>query len=239
MLDLAREKAARPGRRRVRFEWADALQLPYDEGRFDAVTVGFGVRNFADLRSAACARWRASCRPGGRLVILEFTQPARPPFSTFYSLWFDRHRAGARASLPDNSGGLRLPARVGAQLSRPARPGREDGRRRLAAHPLDRPRRAASSPSTAASQGSSDPPLRRAAAGHGGARRLQSLAAGAARTGGGDAARAGRRPRRGAGRRRGDDARGRRQAPAADAGAALRGRRRRRGGGAGGEPRSS
>ena len=29
-------------------------------------------------------------RPGGRLVVLEFTKPVRPPFSTFYSLWFDR-----------------------------------------------------------------------------------------------------------------------------------------------------
>ena len=49
MLDLAREKAAARGAGGVRFEWADALQLPYDAGRFDAVTVGFGVRNFADL----------------------------------------------------------------------------------------------------------------------------------------------------------------------------------------------
>ena len=49
MLDLAREKAAARGADGVRFEWADALQLPYDAGRFDAVTVGFGVRNLADL----------------------------------------------------------------------------------------------------------------------------------------------------------------------------------------------
>ena len=46
-LDLAGEKAA-GGVAGVRFEWADALELPYDSGRFDAVTVGFGVRNFAD-----------------------------------------------------------------------------------------------------------------------------------------------------------------------------------------------
>src|SRR5262249_45705836 len=47
MLDLAREKAARRGAEGVRFEWADALNLPYDAARFDAVAVGFGVRNFS------------------------------------------------------------------------------------------------------------------------------------------------------------------------------------------------
>jgi demethylmenaquinone methyltransferase/2-methoxy-6-polyprenyl-1,4-benzoquinol methylase len=89
MLDLAREKAARAGADSVRFEWADALQLPYDAGSFDAVTVGFGVRNFAD-RSRGIAEMTRVLRPGGRLVILEITRPARPPLSAFYSLWFDR-----------------------------------------------------------------------------------------------------------------------------------------------------
>jgi demethylmenaquinone methyltransferase/2-methoxy-6-polyprenyl-1,4-benzoquinol methylase len=89
MLDLAREKAAGHGASGVRFEWADALSLPYDDGRFDAVTVGFGVRNLSDL-DAGLAEMRRVLRPGGRLVILEITQPTRPPLSTFYSLWFDR-----------------------------------------------------------------------------------------------------------------------------------------------------
>jgi demethylmenaquinone methyltransferase/2-methoxy-6-polyprenyl-1,4-benzoquinol methylase len=88
MLDLAREKAARRGAP-VRFEWADALQLPYDDDRFDAVTVGFGIRNFAD-RDKGLREMARILKPGGRLVILEFTEPRRPPFSTFYSLWFDR-----------------------------------------------------------------------------------------------------------------------------------------------------
>jgi demethylmenaquinone methyltransferase/2-methoxy-6-polyprenyl-1,4-benzoquinol methylase len=89
MLDLAREKAADRGVESARFEWADALQLPYDDDRFDAVTVGFGVRNFAD-RDKGLREMARVLKPGGRLVILEFTEPTRPPFSTFYSLWFDR-----------------------------------------------------------------------------------------------------------------------------------------------------
>jgi demethylmenaquinone methyltransferase/2-methoxy-6-polyprenyl-1,4-benzoquinol methylase len=89
MLDLAREKAAKRDVAGLRFEWADALQLPYDPDRFDAVTVGFGVRNFAD-RDAGLREMSRVLKPGGRLVILEFTEPRRPPFSTFYSLWFDR-----------------------------------------------------------------------------------------------------------------------------------------------------
>lgn len=89
MLDLAREKAETRGSESVRFEWADALNLPYGDGRFDAVTVGFGVRNFAD-RERGLREMARVLKPGGRLVILEFTEPRRPPFSTFYSLWFDR-----------------------------------------------------------------------------------------------------------------------------------------------------
>jgi demethylmenaquinone methyltransferase/2-methoxy-6-polyprenyl-1,4-benzoquinol methylase len=89
MLDLAREKASAKGANGVRFEWADALALPYDGERFDAVTVGFGVRNLADLDRGLREMARV-LKPGGRLVILEITQPTRPPLSIFYSLWFDR-----------------------------------------------------------------------------------------------------------------------------------------------------
>jgi demethylmenaquinone methyltransferase/2-methoxy-6-polyprenyl-1,4-benzoquinol methylase len=89
MLDLAREKAAARGAAGVRFEWADALALPYDGGRFDAVTVGFGVRNLADLDRGLREMARV-LKPGGRVVILEIVQPHRPPLSLFYSLWFDR-----------------------------------------------------------------------------------------------------------------------------------------------------
>ncbi len=73
----------------IRFEWGDALELPYDDASFDAVTVGFGVRNLADLDRGISEMARV-LKPGGRLVILEITVPRRKPLSTFFSIWFDR-----------------------------------------------------------------------------------------------------------------------------------------------------
>jgi demethylmenaquinone methyltransferase/2-methoxy-6-polyprenyl-1,4-benzoquinol methylase len=89
MLELARGKAEERSLSQVNFEWADALELPYPDGAFDAVTVGFGARNLADLDRGLGELARV-LKPGGRLVILEITQPRRPPLSVFYSLWFDR-----------------------------------------------------------------------------------------------------------------------------------------------------
>ena len=89
MLELANAKALERGYPDVTFEWADALELPYSDSSFDTVTVGFGVRNLADLDRGAGEMARV-LRPGGRLVILEITQPRKPPLSTFFSLWFDR-----------------------------------------------------------------------------------------------------------------------------------------------------
>jgi demethylmenaquinone methyltransferase/2-methoxy-6-polyprenyl-1,4-benzoquinol methylase len=102
MLDLARDKATGRGADGVRFEWADALELPYDGERFDAVTVGFGVRNLADLDRGLREMARV-LKPGGRAVILEITTPTRPPLSFFYSLWFDRivPLLGALSSNPE------------------------------------------------------------------------------------------------------------------------------------------
>jgi demethylmenaquinone methyltransferase/2-methoxy-6-polyprenyl-1,4-benzoquinol methylase len=89
MLEIARRKARGRGVPQLRFEWADALELPYDDASFDAVTVGFGVRNLGSLQRGLEEMSRV-LKPGGRLVILEITHPRRPPLSTFYSLWFDR-----------------------------------------------------------------------------------------------------------------------------------------------------
>ena len=84
MLELARAKAPD-----VRFETANALDLPYDDGEFDAAAVGFGARNFADLPRGLAEMARV-VRPGGRVVVLEITTPRRPPLSWFFRVWFDR-----------------------------------------------------------------------------------------------------------------------------------------------------
>jgi demethylmenaquinone methyltransferase/2-methoxy-6-polyprenyl-1,4-benzoquinol methylase len=84
MLELAREKAPA-----IEFVQGNALELPYPAGSFDAVTVGFGARNFSDLERGLGELARVT-RPGGRVVILEITTPQRPPLSWFFRLWFDR-----------------------------------------------------------------------------------------------------------------------------------------------------
>ncbi len=73
----------------LRFEWGDALQLPYDDDSFDAATVGFGARNFSDL-GRGLAEMARVVRPGGRVVVLEMTTPTKPPLSIFYRVWFDQ-----------------------------------------------------------------------------------------------------------------------------------------------------
>jgi demethylmenaquinone methyltransferase/2-methoxy-6-polyprenyl-1,4-benzoquinol methylase len=88
MLAIARRKASERGLT-VRFQPANALELPFADNEFDAATVGFGVRNFSDLDRGLREMTRV-VRPGGRVVILEMTTPQRPPLSTFFSLWFDR-----------------------------------------------------------------------------------------------------------------------------------------------------
>jgi demethylmenaquinone methyltransferase/2-methoxy-6-polyprenyl-1,4-benzoquinol methylase len=84
MLERARAKAPQ-----LRFEHANALDLPYADGTFDAATVGFGARNFSDL-TVGLAEMARVVRPGGRVVVLEITTPQRPPLSWFYRVWFDR-----------------------------------------------------------------------------------------------------------------------------------------------------
>jgi demethylmenaquinone methyltransferase/2-methoxy-6-polyprenyl-1,4-benzoquinol methylase len=90
MLERARTKAHRGGTAVTpTFEWGDALELPYAEDSFDAVTVGFGARNFDDLAAGLREMVRV-VRPEGRVVVLEITTPTRQPLSLFYGVWFDR-----------------------------------------------------------------------------------------------------------------------------------------------------
>jgi demethylmenaquinone methyltransferase/2-methoxy-6-polyprenyl-1,4-benzoquinol methylase len=84
MLSRARVKAPN-----LEWQQANALQLPYETDQFDAVTVGFGARNFSELDRGLAEMVRV-VRPGGRVVVLEITTPTRPPLSSFFRLWFDR-----------------------------------------------------------------------------------------------------------------------------------------------------
>jgi demethylmenaquinone methyltransferase/2-methoxy-6-polyprenyl-1,4-benzoquinol methylase len=90
MLELARAKAdAQSPGARVVIQAANALELPFGDGEFDAATVGFGARNFSDLERGLSEMARV-VRPGGRVVVLEITTPQKPPLSLFFELWFDR-----------------------------------------------------------------------------------------------------------------------------------------------------
>jgi demethylmenaquinone methyltransferase/2-methoxy-6-polyprenyl-1,4-benzoquinol methylase len=83
MLAIARQKA--PG---IEFRAGNALALDFGDDQFDAATVGFGARNFDDLDRGLSEMARV-VRPGGRVVVLEITNPQKPPLSTFFHLWFD------------------------------------------------------------------------------------------------------------------------------------------------------
>src|SRR3984957_4102613 len=87
MLSRARVKGASVAG--LSFEWGDALQIPHDKDSFDAASTGFAARNFSDLQGGLVEMARV-VRPGGRVVVLDFTTPTRPPLSLFYRVWFDR-----------------------------------------------------------------------------------------------------------------------------------------------------
>jgi demethylmenaquinone methyltransferase/2-methoxy-6-polyprenyl-1,4-benzoquinol methylase len=104
MLERARKKAP--------LEWmqGDLLALPFDDASFDAMTVGFGVRNVADL-PLALAEARRVLRPGGRLAILEITQP-RGPLRVFFHVWFEKVVPLLGKVLPGGAAYSYLPASV-------------------------------------------------------------------------------------------------------------------------------
>ena len=105
MLDLARNKAPD-----VEFEEGDALALRFADGEFDAATVGFGARNFADLDKGLRELARVT-KPGGRVVVLEITTPQRVPLSWFFRGWFD-HAVPALGRLADSEAYTYLPSSV-------------------------------------------------------------------------------------------------------------------------------
>jgi len=84
--------------------------LPFEDGRFDAVTVGFGIRNVEDL-GAGLDELARVLRPGGRLACLEITRP-RGALRPFFRLWFDGLVPFAGRVLPGGDAYSYLPASV-------------------------------------------------------------------------------------------------------------------------------
>ena len=105
---LARARAKDPG---ITWEWANAQDLPYADGRFAAATVGFGARNFSDL-PLGIAEMARVVRPGGNVVILEITTPQKPPLSTFFKVWFDHVVPGLGRLAGDSDAYTYLPNSV-------------------------------------------------------------------------------------------------------------------------------
>ena len=90
MLEFAKEKIAKKRlHMTVQLRQGDSENLPFENNFFDAITVAFGVRNFENL-SKGLAEMHRVLRPGGRLVVLEFSKPAKFPFKQLYHFYFTR-----------------------------------------------------------------------------------------------------------------------------------------------------
>ncbi|HLS48753.1 MAG TPA: demethylmenaquinone methyltransferase [Actinomycetaceae bacterium] len=79
-------KARRPD---MAFVAGDAMALPFADGSFDVVTISFGLRNVADTTAALREMYRVT-RPGGRLVVCEFSRPTFAPFRLAYTAYITR-----------------------------------------------------------------------------------------------------------------------------------------------------
>jgi demethylmenaquinone methyltransferase/2-methoxy-6-polyprenyl-1,4-benzoquinol methylase len=111
-LDFSEKMLERARAKNTAIEWlqGDMLALPFADETFDAATVGFGVRNVDDL-ALGLRELRRVLRPGGRLAILEITQP-RGALRPFYSVWFDRVVPVLGKVLPGGDAYTYLPASV-------------------------------------------------------------------------------------------------------------------------------
>ena len=111
-VDFSGRMLARARGKSQTIDWvlADVTALPFEDGSFDAVTVGFGIRNVPDLEAGLAELGRV-LRPGGQLACLEITRPdgaLRP----FFHLWFDGIVPLLGKALPGGRAYTYLPASV-------------------------------------------------------------------------------------------------------------------------------
>ncbi len=87
MLEIGRQKISRKGQEPViRLQLGDAEHIPFPDNTFDAVTVAFGVRNFDDF-GLGLSEMRRVLRPGGYVLILEFSHPTAFPMKQLYGFY--------------------------------------------------------------------------------------------------------------------------------------------------------
>jgi demethylmenaquinone methyltransferase / 2-methoxy-6-polyprenyl-1,4-benzoquinol methylase len=134
--------AGDPGQAKTRgsvsFVAGDALRLPFTDDSFDVVTISFGLRN-VQRTQAALAEMRRVTRPGGRLVVCEFSRITVPPLDMLYR----RYLTGALPAIAQDRGPrpgcVRLPGRVDQRLVRAAGAGGHDPVRGLVGGPVAEP----------------------------------------------------------------------------------------------------
>lgn len=114
MLEIARDKAAKRQGEQTSFVEADSQALPFDDEQFQCVTVAFGLRNVTDTDRGLAEMTRV-CRPGGQVMILEFSRPRVPGLSQLYGFYFTNvlPRVGQMLARNDKSAYNYLPESVG------------------------------------------------------------------------------------------------------------------------------
>ncbi|MBL7862129.1 MAG: bifunctional demethylmenaquinone methyltransferase/2-methoxy-6-polyprenyl-1,4-benzoquinol methylase UbiE [Cyclobacteriaceae bacterium] len=89
MLEVGRKKMKTRGyEHTIDLRLGDSENLPFEENKFDAVIVAFGVRNFENLEKGLSEMHRV-LKPGGRMVVLEFSKPRAFPFKQLYNFYFN------------------------------------------------------------------------------------------------------------------------------------------------------
>ena len=114
MLQIARQKQAQRCVQNMEFIEANAMHLPFEDDHFQIVSVAFGLRNIEDTNRGLAEIVRV-CRPGGRVAVLEFSQPLRQPLKGLYSFYFRQilPRVGQWLARNDQSAYEYLPSSVG------------------------------------------------------------------------------------------------------------------------------